>query len=396
VWHGTHVAGLAAAAYNNGLYGAGVAPEAKIMPVRIAGEDLTGYESDLVDAIIWASGAQVAYPPPLPGNPAPPATSMCNGVPIPGPQYMGFYPARVINLSWASLHACGGTSMDTAVSAAHDVGTIVVAAAGNGNMDVAGVSPASCADAITVAATDFGGQRLKQWNPQTNLLDPKSNYGARVDLSAPGGGWGGYPHKPTDPPIYVDVPILSDYNNGLTMPGGSTFGPLEGTSMAAPLVSGLAAAMVSLRPALSPDEVKAMLVANVHHWGLDGLPPASMAFPIGAGLMDAANTLAAVAATPNAPTAVMYSTPSEVIVPPGQSGGYYTWTWDAYDYELVDVYVSINGGPFEWDWVWPAHFHPTSQNWAPLGSITWKLTPHGDVSRVIKQYTVYAHHPPGN
>jgi serine protease len=392
IWHGTHVAGLAAAVYNNGLYGAGVAPEAKIMPVRIAGERLQGYESDLVDAIIWASGSQHALPPPLPGDPAPPATATCNGVPIAGaPHYVGYYPARVINLSWASIHACANTSMATAVTAAHDAGSVVVASAGNGNMDVSGVSPASCAGAIAVAATDFGGQRAKRRNAQ-NQLEPYSNYGSRVDLAAPGGGWGGYPHKPTDPPIYVDVPIPSDYNTGLTIPGGPTFTGLEGTSMAAPLVSGLAAAMASLHPSLSPDEIKDKIVQNVHHWGLDGLPAASMTYPMGAGLLDAAHTLSTVFQMPTPPSPVMYSTPAEVIVPAGQSGGYYTWTWDAYDYELVDVYISINGGPFEWDWVWPAHFHPTTQNWAPLGSIPWKLTPHGDISHIIKQYTVFAHH----
>jgi len=57
-WHGTHVAGTVGAVANNGQYIAGVAPQAKIQPVRVLSFD-GGYTSDIIAAITWASGGAV-------------------------------------------------------------------------------------------------------------------------------------------------------------------------------------------------------------------------------------------------------------------------------------------------------------------------------------------------
>src|SRR3546814_5918724 len=58
-WHGTHVAGTAGAELTNNASGmAGVAYNAKVLPVRVLGH-CGGYTSDITDAIIWASGGQV-------------------------------------------------------------------------------------------------------------------------------------------------------------------------------------------------------------------------------------------------------------------------------------------------------------------------------------------------
>jgi serine protease len=58
-WHGTHVTGTIAALMNNGLYGTGIAPNVRILPVRVLGR-CGGYTSDIVDGIRWAAGIDVA------------------------------------------------------------------------------------------------------------------------------------------------------------------------------------------------------------------------------------------------------------------------------------------------------------------------------------------------
>jgi serine protease len=58
-WHGTHVAGTVAAVTNNAKGVAGTAFNAKVMPLRVLGR-CGGYDSDIADAIIWASGGAVS------------------------------------------------------------------------------------------------------------------------------------------------------------------------------------------------------------------------------------------------------------------------------------------------------------------------------------------------
>ena len=108
-WHGTHVAGTIAAVANNAEGIAGIAYNAKILPLRVLGK-CGGYNSDIADAIMWASGATV------------------NGVPV-NPT-----PARVINMSLGGQSACG-TTLQNAINTARANKTVVVVAAGNNNTD---------------------------------------------------------------------------------------------------------------------------------------------------------------------------------------------------------------------------------------------------------------------
>src|SRR3569623_963093 len=57
-WHGTHVAGTIAALMNNGIGGPGVAPNVRLLPVRVLGK-CGGTTSDIVDAMRWAAGLSV-------------------------------------------------------------------------------------------------------------------------------------------------------------------------------------------------------------------------------------------------------------------------------------------------------------------------------------------------
>jgi subtilisin family serine protease len=238
-WHGTKVAGLVAAAAN-GQYGVGVAYGAKLVPVRVLGK-CGGMSSDIADAILWAAGVAV------------------EGVPL-NPD-----PVEVINLSLGGPGRCDATTqqaIDTAVAR----GTTIVVAAGNDGIDAAGSFPANCENVIAVGAVSVYGWRAGY-----------SNFGAKVDLVAPGSDWwdwGGY-----------WVHTVS--NDGTTMPGAPTFGEVVGTSFAAPHVAGTVALMQSVT-VRSPAEVERILKATARSSAGSGWPCLR---GCGAGLVDAARAV---------------------------------------------------------------------------------------------------------
>ena len=227
-WHGTHVAGTIAAVTNNGLGVAGVAPSAKIVPVRVLGT-CGGYTSDIAAGVVWASGGTVS------------------GIPA------NAYPARVLNLSLGGSGACG-TTMQNAINSARSRSAMLVIAAGNSNINASNASPANCAGVITVGATTRTGARTSF-----------SNYGSIVDVAAPGEG------------------ILSTLNAGSTVPGADSYVPKSGTSMAAPHVAGVAALMLAKNAALTPDQVESMLKSSARAFPVS---PGTTT-TIGAGIVDA-------------------------------------------------------------------------------------------------------------
>jgi len=236
-WHGTHVSGTIAEVTNNGVGGAGIAYDAKVVPVRVLGH-CGGYTSDINDAIVWAAGGHI------------------DGVED------NLYPAEVISMSLGGNHACDADtqrSIDLAVAR----GATVVVAAGNDNEDVATHSPGNCARVITVGATGYSGQRAGY-----------SNYGSGVDISAPGGaGVEGSPNG------Y----IWSTHNTGTTVPVGDRYVGMTGTSMATPHVSGIVALMQSVAPQpLTPSQVEGLLTSSARPF------PIKPDRPIGAGIVDAA------------------------------------------------------------------------------------------------------------
>ena len=236
-WHGTHVAGSIAAETDNGTGVAGVAFDARVVPVRVLGR-CGGYMSDIADGIIWAAGGNVSE---VPENPN---------------------PAQVVNLSLGGSGSCSFTSQ-AAIDIARSRGSTVVVAAGNANTDASNSTPANCTGVITVAATNRAGARAYY-----------SNYGSVVDMAAPGGGSGGG--------------ILSTLNTGITNPGSDSYEYYQGTSMAAPHVAGVAALLYATDPSITPDGVEIILKNT------------SRAFPgscsqCGSGIVDAAAAVAAAA-----------------------------------------------------------------------------------------------------
>ena len=148
-WHGTSVAGIIGARGNNRMGIVGVADLARVQPVRVLGR-CGGRTSDIADAIIWAAGGHV------------------DGVPD------NASPAKIINMSIGTVTTCPA-AYQRAINIARSKGAIVVAAAGNGNTEASKYAPANCMGVITVGATTKAGTRASF-----------SNYGTRVNISAPG------------------------------------------------------------------------------------------------------------------------------------------------------------------------------------------------------------------
>lgn len=214
-WHATHVTGIIVARANNATGVTGIAPGARVQPIRVLGP-CGGSTSDIADAIVWAAGGHV---PGVPDNTK---------------------PAKVINLSLGTQAPCD-TAFQSAINVARSKGAVVVAAAGNGsfiednaiNLAPMG-APANCSGVVAVVATDELGQRTSYTSVGTSPDDPVDHPRAAT-IAAPGGeanvGYSG---------------ILSTLNNGLTVPDLPSYRDEVGTSMAAPAVSAGAALMASL------------------------------------------------------------------------------------------------------------------------------------------------------
>lgn len=239
-WHGTHVAGTVAAVSNNNQGVAGVAYDAKIVPVRVLGK-CGGRTSDIADAIIWSAGGSVSG---VPSNPN---------------------PAKVINLSLGGGGSCDPTSQ-AAINQAVALGATVVVAAGNSATNASSATPANCANVVAVAATGRNGGRASY-----------SNFGNVVDVAAPGGDQSAGSRSDG---------VLSTLNNGQTSPANPIYEYYQGTSMATPHVAGVAALMYALDSSITPSEVESLLESTARSF------PASCS-GCGAGIVDAAAAVAA-------------------------------------------------------------------------------------------------------
>ena len=197
--HGTHVTGIIGAARNNGVGMNGVADNVKVMMIR-AVPDGDEHDKDIALAIRYAAD---------------------NG-------------AKVINMSFGKGFSPEKKWVDEAAKYAESKGVLLVQAAGNSAQDID-------------TSKNFPSAHLLDGTVEPNWItvgasgDPKagglvagfSNYGKQnVDVFAPG------------------VRIYS------TVPGGNTYQNLQGTSMASPVVAGMAAFLMEYFPNLSPAQIK--------------------------------------------------------------------------------------------------------------------------------------------
>lgn len=256
-WHGTHVMGTIAGLMNNGLGGTGIAPQVRILPLRVLGK-CGGYTSDIVDAMRWAVG--IAVP----------------GVP------RNNYPARILNLSLGSSGACSA-AFQSAIDDVNAAGGIVVIAGGNAGADTL-YQPANCSGVVAVTAHVINGDNADY-----------ANIGAGVTVSAPGGGCGTLAYGCVPGAGSDGLAVYSLGNTGLTTPLLDNYVVKRGTSMAAPHVSGTIALMLSLDPVLTRAQVSSVLRASARpHPVASTCALEANAGLCGAGLLDAQAALAAV------------------------------------------------------------------------------------------------------
>jgi serine protease len=216
-FHGTFVSGIIAANTNNATGISGLDWGALILPVRVLGK-CGGTFDDIVDAVTWSAGLPVV------------------GVPL------NPYPARVINMSLGGPTGCPQALQD-AINSALAQGVVIAVAAGNESTDATTSAPANCSGVIAVGASTRQGDRASY-----------SNFGARVDLSAPGGDG------------VVQDWILSTGNDS-SGPGNPIYEFAIGTSAATPYVAAAASLMIARNANLTPGRVQDILTGTARGFG---------------------------------------------------------------------------------------------------------------------------------
>lgn len=259
-WHGTHVSGIIAAAQND--YGiVGVAPNVKILPIRVLGPS-GGCESDLIAGLQWAAGIHI------------------DGVPD------NKTPANVINLSMGNKTAspCGSATSNVLLQI-KQLGITTITAAGNDNMDATYSYPGSCYPTINVGATGISGDRSYYSNYTVQTTTDGSGIG--VDISAPGGD----DRDSASAPAGTKGQIISDYNDGTRGPGAPTFALEEGTSMAAPIVAGIVALLYSIKPTITFEQVFEVLKNSATKFKAGGDCATAAVPKCGVGIVNAGNAI---------------------------------------------------------------------------------------------------------
>jgi len=205
--HGTHVAGIIAAKRNNGKGMDGVADNVKIMMLR-AVPDGDEHDKDIALAIRYA---------------------VDNG-------------ARVINMSFGKDFSPGKKWIDEAVEYAQSKNVLLVHAAGNDHKDLDSTDnfPNPNLKALKTRATN--------WVTVGASSDPS----AEADFKSYTASFSNYGKNEVD----VFAPGTKIYS---TVPGGNNYRNLQGTSMASPVVAGVAALVLSYNPQLTAQQLKWVL-----------------------------------------------------------------------------------------------------------------------------------------
>ncbi len=258
-WHGTHVTGTIAAISNGAGGTAGINWVSKVVPIRILGK-CGGFLSDIIDAMRWAAGIPVL------------------GAPT------NANPAQIINMSLGGAFDCSTSpTYQSVINEITALGVSIVVAAGNNNQDAANFSPAGCDNVITVAATNRLGGKAAY-----------SNYGESVEIIAPGG------YAPLDP-----NGILSTLDSGTTTAANDNLLSFsQGTSMAAPHVTGVVSLMQSAyydltSSLLTPEQVVNKLTGSAREFPTSTGSDCNDTL-CGSGLLDATQAIQSVITPPTA------------------------------------------------------------------------------------------------
>ncbi|MES3034674.1 MAG: S8 family serine peptidase [Gemmatimonadota bacterium] len=203
--HGTAVASLIGAVSGDSGF-VGIAPGVRILPVRVVpnGDE---YDKDVANGIRYAVDAG----------------------------------AQIINMSFGKPYSPGKAMVDSAVQYAVSKGVLLVHASGNESTDVDATPtfPSSAYATGSERAATWIDVGASSWRAGERLAADFTNYGStRVDLFAPGVS------------VYAAAPR-------------NEFAREDGTSVAAPVVSGVAALLMSQFPTLTAADVKRILMATV-------------------------------------------------------------------------------------------------------------------------------------
>ncbi len=235
--HGTLVAGIIAAAGNNGVGIAGVNPHARIMVLKALNAFGQTRASYIAKAIVYAAD---------------------NG-------------ARIVNLS------VGGESLtrieQTAIAYARSKGVLIIVAAGNEGVEVGTFGPAGAEGVLTVAATN-----LDDSHPAF------SNWGPEIDLAAPGVDILSLRARRTD--TVLGIAGVAYEARSAYVGEDSRYYRVSGTSFAAPFVAGVASLVLSKQPELTLEQLETVLTQSAEDIQTPGVDQFS-----GAGLIDARRAL---------------------------------------------------------------------------------------------------------
>ncbi len=210
--HGTHVAGIIAANRNNAVGMKGVADNVLIMPIRVVPSSGDERDKDVANGILYA---------------------VDNG-------------AQVINMSFGKYFSPNKEVVEKAIRYAEQKGVLLVHAAGNDGDDI------DVKDHFPVpqysngkVANNWLEIGASSWGEGKDFVADFSNFGKKtVDVFSPGTS------------IYATIP-------------GNEYESLQGTSMATPVVSGIAAILLGYFPTLNANDVKEILLQSTRKF--DGL-----------------------------------------------------------------------------------------------------------------------------
>jgi subtilisin family serine protease len=236
--HGTHVAGIIAAKSNNFNGVSGVCGNCSILPIQFLGP-VGGSTINAIRSLYYAVDKG----------------------------------ASIINMSWGGAFA--SPSLEMAINYANSRGAVLIAAAGNsGNEDL--LYPAAYQNVLSVASTNNRG-----------LKSPFSTFNKTVDISAPGQHiLSTFPMGADLDPFGSQPNTCQDSNYSLKSDG---YGYCSGTSMASPVVAGVAGLLKSKYPNWTNAQIKSQII-DTANTDIYALAP-NLTNKVGSGIVDATKAL---------------------------------------------------------------------------------------------------------